>query len=244
MAPKMNFKSAADIVYPHVVGIITTSKLVFNLPQEEPKFSVGTGLILDQSGLILTAHHVLPTQGWKMMVGTNAPNKVPKVGFVDYDVVADFPQHDLAIIKVSGSHLDLSYLSGIRKVKFSYDIPSYGVPLGSFGYPLPRWIMDDATHTLGPEVDLRFKSFYVSSIFAMPHTTYIVMDSFCYGGHSGGPVFDWEGKVLGIVIRTELKERQTEVSYSHASVMKNIQKEISLHQSKTQKTGLNALRHR
>jgi hypothetical protein len=221
----MNFRSAAEIVYPHIVALCSVPKPYFDVPKENPEFMAGTGMLLGTSNYILTAKHVVPPPNWKMLVGINPPEKVPEMTWTNFEVSAQFPQHDLAIIRAP--ELNVSFLERIRRLKFSYDIPGYGVPLGSFGYPQPIIEIDSTIRRFGVGMVLKFKSFYVAAIHRDPDTSYIALDSFAYGGHSGGPVFDFEGKILALIVRRELDTfGKIQISYSQASLLKNIQKEL------------------
>ena len=227
----MNLTNAAQKVFSHVVGLASCPKLEFNLPEDLPKiqFSTGTGVLLGSSGYVLTAKHVLPPAGWKLFVAINLPASIPQTILTDFTIATEYPEHDLAILRIAGPEVDLSFLNSIEQLQVSFDTPYYGTPLGSFGYPLPKIKIDSIKHHLGPDLELRFKSFYVAAINdKVGNTKYIVLDSFAYSGHSGGPVYDTEGKIIGLIVRSELdKSGQIPISYSHASLLSNIHSDLS-----------------
>ena len=126
------FEKSCRKLFPYVVG------LAFHKQQSEkepPQISVGTGTIINQQGLILTANHVLKDASWDMKAARNfvAP-RPPKFFEGPYQTVGRFPEHDLALIHIPNLSLD-----GLKKpMDWLFSGLVYGSPVGSFGYPDPR----------------------------------------------------------------------------------------------------------
>ena len=213
------FEKSCRKLFPYVVG------LAFHKQQSEkepPQISVGTGTIINQQGLILTANHVLKDASWDMKAARNfvAP-RPPKFFKGPYQTVGRFPEHDLALIHIPNLSLD-----GLKKpMDWLFSGLVYGSPVGSFGYPDPR-ISQKGTDLL-IDMILRFKSYFIAGLDRLPPSTTYTLDSFAYGGHSGGPVFDREGQIFGVIIETELHiKKGYEISYCRAADLSNIQSEL------------------
>jgi hypothetical protein len=225
------FQDAAYYVMPYVVPLFFF---------KGPDFCCGTGTIIDPSGLILTANHLVPSDpAFSLFAGRNYSSKAPpEILNTDFEVVKRFDIYDLALIRCP--QLPLKDIKA--PINFLVDLLSYGHPLGSFGYPQPpsnvdRKIVSGRMKVLTNTVMiLRFKSYYVAGVGRPnlnqnspgPRTVISYeLDSFAYGGHSGGPVFDSAGNVVAVMSNTFLhKLGQYEISYCEAVAIKNIATEL------------------
>ena len=205
---------------PYVVG------LVFVNQKKPPGVWSGTGTIINPRGLILTANHVLKDEDWKLMAVRNFVGRGPNIFVGNYQLVEGFPEHDLALIYIPNLSLD-----GLKKpMDWLFADLQYGHPVGSFGYPVPKISQkaNRAGRAVDIEITLRFKSYFIAGSNNRPplSKTY-TLDSFTYGGHSGGPVFDREGRLFGVMVQTELRrEKGYEISYCTAVALSNIQSEL------------------
>ena len=217
------FQRSCREIFPYVVGLIFIN-------QKEKISCCGTGTIVNPRGLILTANHVLKGSGWGMMANRNFIGRVPGTFGGSYQLVAKFPEHDLALIHIPNLPLD-----GLKKpMDWLFTDLRYGQPVGSFGYPAPKVDVDFILQKDGSvaelhsiEMALRFKSYFIAGPYLAPPSKTYTLDSFAYGGHSGGPVFDREGRLFGVMVQTELsREKGYEISYCTAVALSNIQSEL------------------
>ena len=217
------FQDAADKVFPHVVALMFTTG---------PDVSCGTGTIVNSLGYILTANHVVPEKpGFILLAARNFRGMAPGVYQTAFEIIARFPKHDLIIIKCP----QLSVKDIDRTINFSWERLSYGVSLGSFGYPQPHFETNRKNEVGAPlteinvKMDLHFKSYFIagSGSGTPPHSLSYKLDSFAYGGHSGGPVFDVTGKVVAVMSATHLHHKgRYEISYCEAKSVLNIRGEL------------------
>ncbi len=146
------------------------------------QLSIGTGFVVDKSGLIATNYHVL-TEGREISVEL-WPRKSLKVLAVEATEVAD----DLAIIRVEPPIEGLSALpmADDEAIQQGISVLAFGHPLG-LEHSVVRGIVSAVRELHGqPRIQL-----------AMPIEP----------GNSGGPLVDDQGKVLGIV---NMKSLQTD----------------------------------
>ena len=199
---------------PYVVGLCS------------PKGGIGTGTIISPGGLILTADHVLRAESDDIMVGRNFVGRVPECLSLRYQSVARFPEHDLALIHIPSLPLD----DVTTPIRWQFSRLGYGSPVGSFGYPHSQLEWSVAQHSpplLSVTMILRFKSYFISGFSPGPPSKTYSLDSFAYGGHSGGPVFDTEARVFGVMVQANLdRARGYEVSFCEAVALSNIQSEL------------------
>jgi len=202
--------------------------------------SSGTGTMITDRGLILTANHVIPeAAGYALVAGRNySDDRVPLMQPTRFEVVERYPEFDLALMRCQDLPLD-----GVGEpVEFQFDRLHPGTALGSFGYPQPILKREDRLVGGKPRplisviMYLKFKSYFVAGVGrpdfdvdAGPHqfVTY-QLDSFAYGGHSGGPVFDVDGRIVAVMSLSYLKEPGGyEVSYCDAVGVENIRDELA-----------------
>ena len=208
------FQRSSREIMPYVVGLFSHGG------------GLGTGTIISPKGLILTADHVLTGASGEVTVCRNFVGRVGECFNLRYQSVARFPEHDLALIHIPSLPLD----DVETPIRWRFSGLWYGSPVGSFGYPHSQFEWSVAQHSpplLSVTMILRFKSYFISGFSPDPPSKTYSLDSFAYGGHSGGPVFDIEGRVFGVMVRANLdRARSYEVSFCEVVALSNIQSEL------------------
>jgi S1-C subfamily serine protease len=158
----------------------------------------GTGFFLDESGLFLTADHVIanaPTGSTIYYYG-KVPDEVCEPA-IAVEAVARDPAHDLYLGRVCGEHL--------QPVEFSDDPVRPGDSVCLAGYPMPVLSISPTGGVVGSVRRYWQPTFVVDTtqvmIGNMTYDGYIVQHA-CLVGMSGGPVFDMQGKVRGMAAAT------------------------------------------
>ena len=190
------FERVARDVAPSVVAISATGQPVssaHNLPVDAPRIAsaldrvartVGTGFVIDRDGFILTNYHVV-AGAVEIWITTDDRQVHPA------KVVASDPYHDLAVLNTSAA--------GLKPVKFSTDRPvqrgqwalTLGNPYGlATGESLALSVgVVSATGRSLPRLSAQENRAYQDLI----QTTAAINP-----GNSGGPLFDLDGRVIGI----------------------------------------------
>jgi serine protease Do len=137
--------------------------------------AVGTGFIIDASGLIVTNNHVA-AKADKITVTLSDGRKLPA------KMLGGDEKTDLALLKVE-SDKPLPYVSfgDATKVRVGQAVMAVGNPFG-----------------LGGTVTTGIVSARGRDIQSGPFDDYIQTDAAINRGNSGGPLFDMDGKVIGI----------------------------------------------
>jgi len=143
----------------------------------ETSESKGTGFLFSEDGLIITNSHVIN--------GNETVNVgVPEHGLFKGNVIKDFPEIDLAVIKIdigeATPHLKLAKNPTYQKDEFIYFI---GNPLKFNGIANKGHIIE--------KLDL---SNWDRSVIAI--------DAPIYRGNSGSPVINQVGEVIGVIFAT------------------------------------------
>lgn len=156
-----------------------------DLPTYDPKqtriekgFSTGTGFFVAGGGYILTNYHVVDGAD-DITVYTNDKRSFSAV------VIAKDPANDIAIIKIAESfpHIPLVNADKLRKAS----------EVMTIGYPLVAIQGQEQKATFGR----------VNSLFgAGDDVRFMQIDVPVQPGNSGGPLFDEDGNVIGIVTAT------------------------------------------
>lgn len=137
---------------------------------------IGSGVIFQSNGLILTNHHVIKSA------------EVIKVSTVDdKDYTAQIlhlaPQHDLAILKINGSGFKAAKIGSSANVKLGQTAVAIGDPLGF-----------SSSVTIGTVGGLK-RSVQLNGV---DYKSLIQTDAAINPGSSGGALIDLEGRVIGI----------------------------------------------
>jgi V8-like Glu-specific endopeptidase len=142
--------------------------------------SSGTGFLISNNGYITTCYHVIEDATEITVRGINS----------DFDkkynakIIASDKSNDLAILKVECE------LESSIKYSMKWDISDVGQEVFTLGYPLKT--------TMGEEIKLTNGIISSKSGFQGDVTTY-QMTVPVQPGNSGGPLFDKNGYVIGVV---------------------------------------------
>jgi len=136
---------------------------------------LGTGVLLTQTGEILTNHHVIrgSQQITVHLLGSSA----------DYSakIIGDDPDTDLTLLKIESSGLPHFELAASSAVRQGQVVLAIGSPYG-FGHSVTLGLVSSPSR----ELDLDTP------------TTYIQTDAPINPGNSGGPLIDLDGHLVGI----------------------------------------------
>ncbi|MCR4601098.1 MAG: trypsin-like peptidase domain-containing protein [Clostridia bacterium] len=190
----LNAASAiAEKTMPSVVGITTTTQTltetIFGL-QQGTSTGIGTGVIVDEDGYILTNAHVVEGSTDSYATGN------PQVTVDLYDgttyegeVVWSDTGIDLAVIKIDATGLQAAALGDSDKV----EIGDYAIAIGNpLGMNLERSVTQGIISGLNRTI-IAANGSQRNTMQGMIQT-----DAAINGGNSGGPLINSEGEVIGI----------------------------------------------
>jgi serine protease Do len=149
------------------------------VPQAVPRAaSLGTGFVVDPSGLILTNNHVVDGADKIQITFTEDPKEKP----TDATVVGRDPDLDVALIRVKTDRkLTPLRLGDSDALKVGEWVAAVGNPFGQ-GHSLTHGIVS-AKGRLAPD---------------FPLASYLQTDAPINPGNSGGPLVNTRGEVIGI----------------------------------------------
>jgi serine protease Do len=167
---RMTTKEIVETAKPAIVRIESDYG---KTPTGEPKLGVGTGFVVDASGLIATNLHVI--QGTpKIEVTFLNGAKMPVRGIVAVD-----PDRDLAILRVDASELPALRLGDSDAVEAGDHVIAIGNPLGVLDYTVSDGL--------------------ISSVrLVTDDLTILQISAPISEGSSGGPLFNNYGEVIGV----------------------------------------------
>jgi hypothetical protein len=169
---------ASIVVWSSTIGIGAQQPAPYD-PTKERLASTGSGFILTSSGYIVTNHHVV--------AGATALNvQIPgREKAVLAKLAVDDPQDDLAIVKVDGplGNPPIAFADSAQ-IKIGQDVFALGYPLGLRLGQTVRAATGTISSLLGPRD--REGLYQVSA--PVQH------------GNSGGPVFNQDGQLIGVVV--------------------------------------------
>ncbi len=165
-----------------VVGITTpyTTQNLFGM--ESTNAVTGTGFVISEDGYIITNYHVI-----ELAVENGYDVNVMFKDGTEYvaDIVGYYEDNDVAVIKIDATGLTPVTLGDSDEMEVGERVYCVGNPLG--------------------ELDFSFTSGYLSALDRMiatdDYTTINMfqMDAAVNSGNSGGPVYNSQGEVIGIV---------------------------------------------
>jgi S1-C subfamily serine protease len=180
-APQLSPADAFEKIRPSVVHVRGVPKVEDPESDPKPEGNVGTGVVIVDSGIILTNLHVV--------YGSHAVRVTFADGTEsDAEVVGERPEHDLAVLQAKDLPDDLvpatiRSTNGLRP----------GDPVIAVGFPFG----------IGPSVSSGvisgLKREYRSASGQRILTNLIQFDAAANPGNSGGPLVTSDGEVVGIV---------------------------------------------
>ena len=192
-----SFADLAERLMPSVVNISTTQTVVTNVnpfpfefppgspfedmfkdfgtPQKRTAYALGSGFIVDKSGLVVTNNHVIK----------DAEDILVRIeGLKEYEaeVIGSDPLSDLAVLKIKSNETFQPVKFGDSdKARIGDWVIAIGNPLGLSG-TVTAGIISARNRNIGLN---RYEDF-------------IQTDASINSGNSGGPLFDMNGDVIGI----------------------------------------------
>jgi serine protease Do len=146
-------------------------------PQEQKRTSLGSGFIISSDGYILTNNHVVDHAD-KVTV------RLQDRRTLTAKVIGTDPTYDIALLKVdAGGNLPAVSIGDSRSLKPGQWVLAIGSPFG-FDYTVTQGIVSAVGRNLGQR--------------DQPYTSFIQTDVPINRGNSGGPLFDLQGRVVGI----------------------------------------------
>ncbi len=138
--------------------------------------SLGSGFVIDPSGLIVTNHHVIEGAD-EIIVNFTDGTKLKVVKILGHD-----PKTDLALLKVEPKKpLKAISFGDSSKMRVGDWVMAIGNPFG-----------------LGGSVTVGIISATKRDINAGPYDDFLQTDAAINRGNSGGPLFNMEGQVIGV----------------------------------------------
>jgi serine protease Do len=146
-------------------------------PEEQKHTSLGSGFIISSDGYILTNNHVVDHADTVTVRLQDRRTLTAKVIGTD-------PTYDIAVLKVdAGGSLPAVSLGDSRSLKPGQWVLAIGSPFG-FDYTVTQGIVSAVGRNLGQQ--------------DQPYTSFIQTDVPINRGNSGGPLFDLQGRVVGV----------------------------------------------
>ena len=137
---------------------------------------IGSGFVVDSSGLIITAKHVVKREGDYEIVFANGSRYCVKK-------IKASKISDCAVLSISGEFFPI-----LRMTTKVYA----GEPVIVIGSPLTAKFFNYITAGIVSKINVRIEAFSTAPL--------IMIDAATNPGNSGGPVLNWRGEVIGIVV--------------------------------------------
>jgi serine protease Do len=164
-------------VSPAVVTIVSTGTSQSQIPLDIPQEGIGSGVIFDSNGWILTNKHVVAGSG-KLTVRLNDGRSF------DGSIYGIDTLTDLAIVKVDATGLPTAPVGDSSSIQVGQLAIAIGSPLGTYTNSVTSGIISALGRTIQVEGG------QINNL--------IQTDAAINPGNSGGPLLDAAGNVIGI----------------------------------------------
>lgn len=196
-------------VQPSVVGITT-----FRVMRPLASHLAGTGFVVGDGRHIVTNAHVIridPGKGQQALFALVRNGS--EVDRRTLTIVAEDPEHDLALLRMSGEPLPaVSLREDPELLPEGSSIAVTGFPIGTvLGlYPATQTgIVSARPPNISPQPDSRFLD---AAFLSAPRYEVYQLDMVAYPGHSGSPLYSANtGEVVGILNATFIKSTREKV---------------------------------
>ncbi len=168
---------------PSVVQVLTEGANQDIFGQLQPSQGIGTGVIIDEEGHIITNNHVVRLGG--DTIASRITVSLSDGRTASAEVVGTDPQTDLAVLKVDLTGLTPAELGDTSNVAVGEDVVAMGFALGLEGDPtVTRGVVSAKNRTIEEQ--------------GVSINDAIQTDASINPGNSGGPLVDAQGRVVGI----------------------------------------------
>lgn len=152
---------------------------------EEIQRDIGTGFVIDSSGLVVTNKHVvLDTTATYTVIGTDE---------TEYQVTKVYrdPVNDLAILKIEGAKIPALQLGDSGKIRVGETVIAIGTALGEFRHTVTTGVISGIGRSI--TAGTGFSQFEELE-------NVIQTDAAINPGNSGGPLINARGEVIGVSV--------------------------------------------
>ena len=176
---KMTTVEVVKVLKPSVVQILTGRIVPGAFAQATPRSGVGSGIVLDKEGHILTNNHVVKSAN--EISATLSDGRTYKAAVVGTD-----PRTDLAVVKISAAKLIPARIGESSELQVGEDVIAVGHALGLKGGPT---VSKGVISALERTIDVDSQTSMVDLIQT---------DASINPGNSGGPLANSNGEVIGV----------------------------------------------
>lgn len=181
--------NVVDKVSPAVVSVVvkTVDFDFFNGPTTDES-GIGTGFIVDKSGLIITNSHVVDSVSgqYSVVLKDGTSYEVDKIHLDE--------QNDLAILEIAAKDLPTVVLGDSDKLKVGQKAVAIGNALGQFQNTVTVGVVSGIGRSITASGALGTAQKMYESV--------IQTDAAINPGNSGGPLLNIDGQVIGINVAT------------------------------------------